>query len=50
MTTIIIRILLLSVFVAHFAIPEKVTSVTLESAPFTNSSQTAGLCPAAHKG
>lgn len=37
MASIIIRIILVAIFVAHFAMPSKVTTVTQENAPFTDS-------------
>lgn len=50
MATIILRILLLAIFVAHFAMPENNTTVTLESAPFTDCTQTAGIFSTGIKG
>ena len=42
MAITIIRIILLAIFVAHFAVPEKVSSVSLESAPFSDPSMACG--------
>jgi hypothetical protein len=46
MATIIIRLVLLAIFVAHFAMPDTISVVTLQAAPFSDPSLAGGFHPA----